>query len=175
MSKRSVHTSHASVLLPLMRSIAASYVRRLARMKWRSPVTVAIQLVPSSWGWQSRVRPSLFDAAYAPVSRWRRMSFVIFVLHMLARYSGHLRPQSMQMPEWWIPSHVSRHGLPQTGRPVQWWFALSELQLRADGTSKPIRPEFNVRSGREKRNFAHSLIRFWPMGAVSINVIQLGT
>jgi len=48
MSKRSVHTSHASVLLPLMRSIAASYVRRLARMKWRSPVTVAIQLVPSS-------------------------------------------------------------------------------------------------------------------------------
>jgi hypothetical protein len=44
---------------------------------------------------------------------------------------------------------------------------LSELQLRSDRAWKPLRPVTNERGVSRKKNFAHSLIRFRTMAAMS--------
>jgi hypothetical protein len=51
----------------------------------------------------------------------------------------------------------------------------SESQLRPDGIWKPMRPESNVSSEAGKRNFEHSLIRFPPTVARSVNATRQGT
>src|SRR6266478_1821267 len=98
------------------------------------------------------------------------MTFVIFVPHMLAGYSG---GSLISHPNDGF-AHVVFRGWPYTGEVAQWSLVSSELQLRADGIWKLMRFEISVHSEEIRRNSGHSPTRFQPTDAMSIGGTRPG-